>query len=155
MTIELAALSEAGAGFVVGLVAPDGAPYATRAWSADVLDEAMGRVRFLVSADDTDVFEALEGSSACLTGADVRTFRSVQWKGLVATVEPPTADDLALAEAHTARFFDAVHRTDGTPLELLDRIRPLEMMAVEMVVDEVYDQTPGPGAGAALDGRTR
>ena len=155
MTIELAALSEAGAGFVVGTVAPDGTPCATRAWSAEVIDDDQRRVRFMVSADEAVVIENLQGAGVCLTAAHVATFRSVQWKGQVVAIEPPTANDLAIAEAHTTRFFDAVNRIDGTPFELLDRMRPIEVLAVEMIVDEIYDQTPGPGAGAALDGPSR
>ena len=153
--IELAAMSEAGAGFIVGTVAPDGTPCATRAWSAEVIDAAQRRVRFMVSADEPVVVENLQGAGVCLTAADVATFRSVQWKGRVVAIEPPSANDLTIAEAHTTRFFDAVNRMDGTPFELLDRMRPIEVIAVEMVVDEVYDQTPGPGAGASLHGPSR
>ena len=48
-------------------------------------------------------------------------------------------------------FFDAVHRADGNPLEALRRMLPLQMVAVEMIVEETFDQTPGPGAGAVID----
>jgi hypothetical protein len=83
----------------------------------------------------------------------VRSFRSVQLKGRVLSVGSPTDDDLALAAQLTDRFFEAVHLTDGNPLELLRRIRSNEMAVLEMTVDEQFDQTPGPDAGAQIGAR--
>ena len=67
-------------------------------------------------------------------------------------MEPVTEADLERADRHTEAFFANVSDTDGTPLELLQRLLPASMVACVMQVDEVYDQSPGPGAGAALRG---
>ena len=155
MTSELDLLSDAGCGFVVGTVASDGTPRAARAWGAVVVPGSDDRIRFVVSADDAAVVENLRNEFVCLNGAHVMTVRSVQWKGRIVAVEPPTADDLASAEAHTERFFHAVAEIDRIPLEMLDRLRPHETLTIEMVVDEVYDQTPGPRAGQAIGGAAR
>jgi hypothetical protein len=143
---------ERGAGLVVGTVSSDGEPRADRAWAVSVVDAATCRIRFVMSADDPVVVEHLESGTVSLTGADVTTYRSVQLKGRPVVVEAPTVDDLALAAHQSGVFFEAVHRTDGNPVELLRRILPREMVAVEMVVDESFDQTPGPTAGTVLDG---
>ena len=150
MIDELAALNDGGCGFVVGTVAADGTPRAARAWGAEVVGGSDDRIRFVVSADDPVVVENLRNEFVCLNGAHVMTFRSVQWKGRIVAVEPPTADDRASAEAHTGRFYDAVAEIDQISLELLDRLRPHATLTVEMVVEEVYDQTPGPRAGEAI-----
>ena len=144
------ALVEAGCSLVVGTVGADGAPRATRAWAATVLDEAAGRLRVVVTADDAVALANLGTGQIAVTGADVRTLRAVQLKGHVVVVEPATPGDLATLDEHTGRFFQAVHETDGNPVELLRRLLPHEVVAVELVVEEVYDQSPGPGAGAAL-----
>jgi len=152
---ELVTMIEAGAGLVVGTVSPSGEPRADRAWAASVVDAASRRIRFVMSADDPVVVEHLSSGRVSLTGADVTTYRSVQLKGRPVVVEPPTADDVELTRHQSGVFFEAVHRADGNPVELLRRILPHEMIAVEMVVDESFDQTPGPSAGTALGGVQR
>jgi hypothetical protein len=57
--------------------------------------------------------------------------------------------------AHTERFLVAVEETDATPRTLLSRFLPLTVIAVEVEVQELYDQSPGPSAGAAIDGGAR
>lgn len=147
---ELTTMLEAGAGLVVGTVSADGTPRADRAWSACVVDSPTRRVRFVMSADDAAVFDNLQARSVSLTGADVRTYRSVQLKGRPVVVEAPTADDLDLAGRQSETFFEAIHSTDGNPVESLRRMLPHEMVAVEIIVEETFDQTPGPSAGSAL-----
>ena len=48
------------------------------------------------------------------------------------------------------RFFEAVTETDGNSLDQLRLMLPSAMVAIDIIVDEQYDQTPGPTAGAAL-----
>jgi hypothetical protein len=152
---ELTTMVDSGAGLVVGTVSAAGEPRADRAWAAVVLDEQGRRVRFVMSADNPAVVGNLETGTVSLTGAEVVTYQSIQLKGRPVVVEPPTADDLEMARVQTATFFDAVHRVDGNPLESLWRMLPLQMVAVEMIVEETFDQTPGPAAGAVIDGATR
>jgi hypothetical protein len=140
-----------GAGLVVGTVGHDGEPRATRAWSATIVDPDERRIRIVVGADDPVTVDNLGvGATMALNGADVRTFRSVQLKGRIVAVEAATADDLDIARVQSDRFLQAVHETDGNPLEQLRRILPVDVVAVEMTVDEMYDQTPGPEAGGPL-----
>ena len=152
---ELTIMIDSGAGLIVGTVSAEGEPRADRAWAAAVLDGQGRRVRFVMSADDPAVVRNLEAGSVSLTGAEVVTYQSIQLKGRPVVVEPPTADDIEMARVQTATFFDAVHRTDGNPREALWRMLPLQMVAVEMIVEETFDQTPGPAAGAVIDGVNR
>jgi hypothetical protein len=148
---ELTAMIEDGAGLVVGTVGDDGEPRATRAWSVTLVDPDERRVRVVVSADDEVTVANLRvGTTLALNGADVRTLRSVQLKGRVVAVEAAGPDDLDSARDQSERFLQAVHDTDGNPLEQLRRILPIEVVVVEVVVVEMYDQTPGPDAGGAL-----
>lgn len=147
---ELSSLFEIGAALVVGTVDSDGEPRATRAWSADVIDPAAGRIRFTMTADDEVSVANLATGRLSLTAADVRTFRSMQVKGTVAAVGPPTTDDLALMSARIDLFLQTIHETDGNPLDGLRRMLPHQVLAIEIDIDEVFDQTPGPDAGTAL-----
>jgi hypothetical protein len=147
---ELTTMLDAGAGLVVGTVSSDGTPRADRAWSACVVDAATCRIRFVMSADDAAVVENLQSGTVSLTGADVSTYQSVQLKGRPVVVEAPTTDDVELARRQSETFFEAVHLTDGNPMDSLRRMLPHEMVAVEMIVEETFDQTPGPSAGSTL-----
>jgi hypothetical protein len=150
---ELVEMLGTGAGLVVGTVSAEGEPRADRAWGASVVDADACRIRFVMSADAAAVVENLQSRWVSLTGAEVSTYQSVQLKGRPVLVEAPTAADLELARVQSEVFFAAIHRVDGNPIEALRRMLPLEMVAVEMVVEESFDQTPGPSAGSALAGR--
>lgn len=141
---------EGGTSGVVGTVADDGVPDASRTWGQWTLASGT-RVRCLLPSTEETALRNLRGNGrVALNVTDVRTLKSIQVKGRATTVEAPTADDLALHERYVAEFFAIVHETDGTPLELLRNMLPAELTAAELVVEEVFDQTPGPGAGKAM-----
>ena len=55
-----------------------------------------------------------------------------------------------MARSHTGGFFEGVNRGDGEPVELLRRMLPPDYWVWTVELSEVFDQTPGPGAGAPL-----
>jgi hypothetical protein len=141
---------EGGCALIVGTAA-GGVPRATRGWGLDVLDG--GAVRVLLSRDDAPPADHLRaGMPIAITGADVRTLRSAQVKGRVLTTEPGTTADAERARRYHEAFFGDIVHTDGTPRALLERMMPSGYLSCAVAVDELYDQTPGPGAGAALRG---
>ncbi len=146
-------MSEVGASMLFGTVCADGAPRAARAWGVQV-DPSSPRLRIAVTADDAVVVANLASPSVTFTAADVRTFRSLQIKGRVVLVEAPTPHDRAIVDEQTDRFFVAVMEVDRTPLEGLRCMLPHDVVMVEMSVDELFDQTPGPTAGSALRAAT-
>lgn len=148
---EFEAMIEAGAGLVVATVGRDGLPRVGRAWAAAATGADRGGLRVVVSADDATTVANLEAAGVvAVTVADVRTLRSLQVKGRTLCVEPPTVGDLAEAERQTDRFFEAVHEVDGLPVQQLRRLLPGKVLAVEIAVDEQFDQSPGPAAGVRI-----
>jgi hypothetical protein len=151
---QLAAFLEGGCALIVGTVTAEGEPVATRGWGATVVDPVEGRVRLLLSSSEHQVLDHLgPGSRLAITGADVATLRSVQVKGRLLVIEPATVDDRARAQRFCHEFYTDIVETDHTPLEIVERITPSDYVAGVAVIDDVYDQTPGPGAGARLTGR--
>ena len=142
---------ESPASTIVGTVGADGLPHASRAWGTWVLREGT-RVRFLVPAWDERTIENVAATGrVAFTATIVDTLRSVQVKGSGAVVTgPATADDVVLHERYTTDFFQAVHDTDGTDIVALRNMIPGALVAIECDVDAVFDQTPGPTAGACL-----
>ena len=146
----MTAITGSGGGLVVGTVSADGEPRAVRGWAVFPPGGATDRVRVVMSADDPVAVENLSTGRVAITIADVRTLRSLQLKGLVVTVEAPSTTDLELMRVQTEQSLQAVHESDGNPVEVLRRILPHEVVTFEMVVESTFDQTPGPEAGAAF-----
>lgn len=149
-TLDVMSIIEAGTSLIVGTVGPDGEPRASRAFALTVVDPDANVVRLVLSADDPIVVANLATGALAVTAADVRTLRSVQLKGRITQIEPPTVDDLATAHEHAELFFAAIADTDGHPPSLTRQLLPIDSIAVEMVVEELFDQTPGPSAGSRV-----
>jgi hypothetical protein len=150
LSAEDVAFLEAGSALIVGTVAADGMPHATRGWGLDVLPD--GRVRLLLDGDDDGALANLRATGAiAVTAADVRTLHSTQLKGRAVAVEAGDEADAARARRYCVQFFTDIHETDGTPFEVLERMVPSRYAACLCEVGDWFDQTPGPGAGAPVD----
>ncbi len=147
---EVAALLQGPCSLIVGTVDTNGLPAATRAFGLELLD-AGERVRLILTAAARPTIANLELTGViAVTGTDVDTFFSVQIKGRRVGVEPCTDADRLRSSEYIDGFFQAIHEADGTPVELLERLRPRDRFALVMTVEEMFDQTPGPTAGRSL-----
>ena len=146
---DLTTLLAGGCALIVGTVGPDGAPHASRGWAAEVL--APDRVRVVLDGDDAALVAHLaDGGAIAVTATDVPTLRSAQLKGRADPPLPVDDDGRALVRRYCQAFAADILATDGTPTELVARLTPSSFVACEVHVHEVFDQTPGPGAGVAL-----
>lgn len=151
ITAETAAHLQSGCSLIVGTVAADGEPHATRGWGIEVLPGEPPRLRVLLDAADTAILDDLaHGGAVAITGTDVPTLRSVQLKGRAVSLEPASEADDELAATFCEEFFAALYLTDGTPRHLPERLVPSRYVACVIAVVALFDQTPGPGAGAPL-----
>lgn len=140
-----------GCSLLVGSVSPDGRPHAGRAWGLTVVDNERAHVRLLVDVNDTTTVANLQpGAAVAICTADVETLRSLQVKGRVLAVEEADEADLAKQEQYTFEFTGDIHRTDGDPMEKLRRWADCSVIACLIALDDVFDQTPGPSAGARV-----
>ena len=140
-----------GCALIVGLVEPDGSPYATRAWGVEVEAEEPLRLRLLMDRHDRRGLDALvEGAAVAITAADVRTLSSVQFKGRSEGPAPGRLGDEARARRYVDDFFTDIAETDGTPRATLDRLVPEGLVPVVVGIEARFDQTPGPSAGRAV-----
>jgi hypothetical protein len=143
----LAAFLEGDSSQYLGTVGAGLVPSAGRVWGITV-DGRAGRIRALVGADHESVANLTKGSRVALCVSDVATLRSVQLKGSVVAVEAPIRDDMTVHDSYRIRFSDAVARVGAvTPM---DAVWPVEVLAVTIAIDSVFDQTPGPNAGVQL-----
>jgi hypothetical protein len=143
---------EGGCALIVGSVAPDGMPHASRGWGMDVLDADASQVRLLVDADDERLRVNLRaGGEVAVTCADVMTLSALQFKGRSAGEVPSAPTDPARVRRYTEAFYRDIEESDGTPRAVVERLTPAVFVAVELVFDRAFDQTPGPSAGRPVD----
>jgi hypothetical protein len=149
---ERATFLESGCSLILGTVLPDGEPHAGRGWGLTLLSPP-GSVRLLLDVEDTVTIDrAAEGGAIAITAASVRTLRSLQLKGRVLAVEPGSAEDAARAGRYCDEFFTDIEETDGFDRAIMELLVPTGYTACTVTVDDLFDQTPGPGAGARLPG---
>jgi hypothetical protein len=136
---------------IVGMVGEHGEPYATRGWALRFPDPDRPRCRLVIGADELPALGRRPGRKLlALTITHIRTLASVQLKGPAGDPEPATADDLDAVRSYCDHFFKEIEETDGTPPALTARVVPFEFVTCELDVEELFDQTPGPRAGAQL-----
>ena len=150
MEAAIVELMESGCSLIVGTVDTDGLPDATRGWGALVL-EGGAQIRLLLATSAGVTLRNLRSTRRiALTATNFRTFDSVQVKGVVLAVEEATEADRDRFERFCAACEETLHEVTEAPIELLMRMEPSGVVACVMTVDEMFDQTPGPGAGTRL-----
>lgn len=146
---EAVELLESACALIVGTVDEEQRPDATRGWGAEVLGPS--QVRLLLSSNAHASLANLSATGAiAVTATHFVTLVSVQLKGRARVVEPATSADRIRFDAFCAGCLHAIHELDGTPEEVVRNLVPPGVVACVVDVDAVYDQTPGPAAGARL-----
>jgi hypothetical protein len=147
---ELATFVSGGVVIVAATRDADLRPELTRAWGPLVSADGAAVTLCLNAAPGSRMVSNLEGNGAiAVTFVLPTTYRGVQMKGTVLGMREPTAEELTRVEEHVAAFVDQVEQV-GVPANLARRLVQPEFVAVTFAVRELYDQTPGPGAGARL-----
>jgi hypothetical protein len=145
---EHVAFAADGRALIVGVADEHGVPCATRGWGFRGAGEL---AVVLLDADDVASLSCLvPGRWIAVSAADVATFRSLQFKGAVVDVVPLTSEDRAALDHYEQTFYDAIVEVDGVPRALVERVTPSRFVACRFEPREIYDQTPGPGAGAPV-----
>jgi hypothetical protein len=126
-------------------------PELARVWGMEVSPDGRS-VTFCVEAPPGSRMRAnLErGCAVAITATKPTTYRSIQVKGRLRGVWEPTEADLARAVGQRDAFAQDVAALGIEPARGVRFMRDEALCAVEIDVDELYDQTPGPAAGSRL-----
>ncbi len=151
--LEPAAVEFIQSGVAVGVATCDDelTPSFSRGWGPEVSGDGRSLRLCVAAPAGSPMRSNLEENAAIAVGFSPPTIaQALQVKGAAAVVCEPDADDLARAEQHR-RLFEAECARIGAPAEVSQRMFVGErLVAVEISIAEVYDQTPGPTAGRRL-----
>lgn len=138
-----------GAAVVAATVGSDGQPAITRGWGPSYDLDSQTLTLALTAPAGSPTLAHLEANGAvAVTASQPLSYRTVQVKGVVEHVEAPSEQDRARARAHLDRFVAEVAQlgiTSGADGLFLGDLR-----TVTFRVKEVFEQSPGDGAGRRL-----
>ncbi|MDB4987279.1 MAG: hypothetical protein JWN04_2457 [Myxococcaceae bacterium] len=142
----------AGASLIVGTCDGSSTPHSLRATGMRIHEDGRHVTVYLpeVTSRNT-VTDVAANPRVALLLSQPLTHHSFQLKGAVTRVEPAAEADRALIEDYLAGFA-RVLEVVGMPTEMVMMISHWPSIALEFRIDELYLQTPGPGAGARLSG---
>jgi hypothetical protein len=105
----------------------------------------------LPAASEADALEALrDNGQIAITLEQVGTHETYQLKGRYLSHRPPDAADIALAGRLRERFVKGLRVVYHDAADLLGASLSPPALTIEVQIDEVFLQTPGPGAGTRL-----
>lgn len=146
---EVTELIESPCSLIVASVDADGLPDAVRGWGVHVLGPDRVRVLLAANAERT-LANLADGGRIALTAAHFITLVSWQLKGRAISIEASSPADRIRFDAYCARCIQILHESEGSPEAVIARLIPAGVVACELLVEQVFDQTPGPGAGACV-----
>ena len=134
----------------VGTCSDDLTPNGVRGWGPKVSEDGTSVLIFIDRPSAASAVANLrDNGRIAATFVDVLTLRSVQLKGRCVEVGDPQAEDWPGIETHRVAFTEAVAKI-GYSKHLMRNLWSTQVVKVRFVVENIFDQTPGPGAGKPL-----
>ena len=90
-----------------------------------------------------------DGAKLAATFVRVTDYRAVQVKGVIAICRPCDKSERHVLESYRERFANTSERV-GMPRELITNLTYWPNVVLEVSIEELFAQTPGPNAGARL-----
>jgi flavin reductase (DIM6/NTAB) family NADH-FMN oxidoreductase RutF len=153
---DLINLAASGPVVIAATCDAEGAPELARVWGLTLDTEADEIVICVPSASGQRLLTNLEQNGhIAVNVTSPQNYRSFQAKGRVIAIASASADERDRVSAHHEAFIESVVAI-GMPREMSRRLFAVELeecpdlTAVRMKVEVLFDQTPGPGAGARL-----
>lgn len=149
---ELMRFVASGVSILVGTCDERSRPYATRAVGVRVHDDRRSLTVFLADAPAARALANLRTTRRiALTFARPIDHRSIQVKGGVTGMRAATEEERPLVTAYLDAWGGHIELV-GLPRALATRLTDWPATAVDVSLDALFHQTPGPSAGAPLVG---
>jgi hypothetical protein len=125
-------------------------PHVAHGWGARISSDRRSVEVFIDRPNSQACVEDLKDNgrvAACFVR--VNDFRAVQLKGRCVEIGDPAAEDWAWIERHREAFTAATASLGILP-ELVRNMWSTQVVKIRFVVEEFFDQTPGPNAGKEI-----
>jgi hypothetical protein len=156
LTDQLLEITGIGPAVILGTRDARLAPTLIRAWGIQLLP-AQNEVRLCIAeCSARRVLENIaDNHRVAITLVRPTTYRSIQLKGRALGTGPASDGDLEQVRRHRAAFVEeamAVDLAEALAARLFQAEMDVSptMVLVRVAIDEIFDQTPGPSAGARL-----
>jgi hypothetical protein len=149
---ELVELIEGGVSIQVGTRDATLRPECLRAMGVSVgADRSLITVYAPVELAARTLANLEDNGRVAVTFAQVSTHRTLQVKGRVLSVRRARKNERGLQERYVAAFAEALHLT-GFSRRIVRRMRHWPSLALEVEIEDLFVQTPGPQAGKRIEG---
>lgn len=130
-----------------------GIPHGTRAAALRVWPDRQHATLYLAEAiAATTLSNVRETGRLAIQVSHPIDHRTLQLKGRATQLRAAREDEHAYVSQFVGEFGQVLDKI-GLPLELMQRMAHWPASAIDLRVEEIYLQTPGPGAGQPLSGR--
>jgi hypothetical protein len=148
--LELASFLQEGIAIQLGTRNDRLEPNGVRVIAVSVDADGTHLVAYVPHAQAPYVLPDLEANGqAALVFARPPDERACQVKGTFAGAWAATADERVMAQAQWDRWLDRL-ATIGQPRAIYEQWATWPCLAIRVRVNAIFNQTPGPGAGASL-----
>ena len=152
---ELVAFAEEGVSLLVGTANRDLVPDCVRAVGLRVWEDASTLTVFLPAATAADTIANLrDNPRLAVTVSHIPSHRTMQIKGSVLAIREGGEDDHYFATRYRAALAEDLAFIGMPPANTL-RLGIWPVWAVDVAMEQVFAQTPGPQAGVRLTSRSR
>ena len=147
---DLREFVESGVATIVGTGDAHGRPQMSYGWGPRVDDDRTVMHVFLDAVPGEAIVANLSTNRRiAVTVAHPVSYRSVQFKGVVRDTGAPSEEERAWVRQQRGAFLTSTSLV-GDPPETIRNLWSDDVVRVVFVVEQAFDQTPGPGAGAPL-----
>ncbi len=139
-----------GMSVIVGTVSPDGLPAGCRAICATSADDLKTMTVYVPMATSREVVANVATTRRlAVVGSYPPDHSTMQVKGTTTNVRLAHDSEQELLRLRLDRFADVLHLL-GVPRRMVRSMSYWPAFAIDMNVEEVFEQTPGPKAGTPL-----
>ena len=140
-------MAESGCAMMFGTTGLDGSISVSRAWGLTVShDRSQLRLLLCRAQSEASLAHLAENPWLAITFTTMRNLHSMQVKGRVKAIGPTTPEDAEVNQAWICAFVDDLEAI-GVPAAPLSRAIMTVDTAIELAIERVFIQTPGPHAG--------
>jgi hypothetical protein len=147
---ELKEYIESGVACLVATGDANGRPLVRMGWGPTVRDDGETIDVYLDAARAERTLTNLEENGRiAMTVAHPVNYRSAQFKGRLVGTGKPTDDERKRVEQHRSDFTVSTSLI-GDPPDIIANLWLQDVVRISFVVEQAFDQTPGPEAGKPL-----